>query len=498
MPTCHVCRQDNPTGARFCNACGSPLDGEARPLREERKVVTVLFADLVGFTARSERMDPEDVQRLLQPYHAQLRSVLERHGGTVAKFVGDAVMAIFGAPVAHEDDPERAVRAALAIREELAAGGDLEVHIGITTGEALITLDARIEQGEHTASGDSVNTAARLESAAPAGSIFVDEATRRATGRSIEFDDAPPVVAKGKSDPIRVWDAVRPRTPVAGRRASDTPLVGRERELTLLRGTVDRVQREREPQLLTLIGVPGIGKTRLVSELARELSRHGDWGWLEGRSLPYGEGATFWPFCEIVRGFTGVLDSDDDEGRRARSTAPSRRSSRSRRRSRGSNGICGPWSASIPTISAPATDAARPSPPGDGSWRRWPRNNRSSSCSTTCTGRTTHYLTSWITSSTGPAAFRSSCSRRPDPTSSTVGPIGEGGARTSPRSGSRRCPWRRRPGSSVRCSLNRPHRNERTPTSSSARAATRSTRRSSLAWCWTGTATEDSPGPCRD
>jgi class 3 adenylate cyclase len=186
-------------------------------------------------------MDPEDVQRLLQPYHAHLRSVLERHGGTVAKFVGDAVMAIFGAPVSHEDDPERAVRAALAIREELAAGGDLEVHIGITTGEALITLDATVQKGEHTASGDSVNTAARLESAAPAGSIFVDEATHRATERSIEFDDVPPVVAKGKRDPIRVWNAVRPRTPVAGRRASDTPLVGRERELTLLRGTFDRV-----------------------------------------------------------------------------------------------------------------------------------------------------------------------------------------------------------------------------------------------------------------
>jgi class 3 adenylate cyclase len=209
MPTCHVCRQDNPVGARFCNACGAPLDGEARPLREERKVVTVLFADLVGSTARSERMDPEDVQRLLQPYHARLRSVLERHGGTVAKFVGDAVMAIFGAPVAHEDDPERAVRAALAIREELAASGELQVHIGITTGEALITLDAKVEKGEHTASGDSVNTAVRLESAAPAGSIFVDEATRRATERSIEFGNAPPVVAKGKSDPIRVWDAGR-------------------------------------------------------------------------------------------------------------------------------------------------------------------------------------------------------------------------------------------------------------------------------------------------
>src|SRR4029453_7456801 len=198
MPTCHLCRQDNPASARFCNACGSPLDGAARPVRQERKVVTVLFCDLVGFTARSEAMDPEDVQRLLEPYHAHLLSVLERHGGTVAKFIGDAVMGIFGAPVAHEDDPERAVRAALAIREELAAAGDLQVHIGITTGEALITLDATVQKGEHTAAGASVNTAARLESAAPAGSIFVDEATHRATERSIEFDDAPPVVATGK------------------------------------------------------------------------------------------------------------------------------------------------------------------------------------------------------------------------------------------------------------------------------------------------------------
>jgi len=314
MPTCHVCRQDNPASARFCNACGSPLAGAARPLRQERKVVTVLFCDLVGFTARSEAMDPEDVQRLLEPYHAHLRSVLERHGGTVAKFIGDAVMGIFGAPVAHEDDPERAVRAALAIREELAAAGDLQVHIGITTGEVLITLDATVQKGEHTASGDSVNTAARLESAAPAGGIYVDEATRRASERSIDFDDAPPVVAKGKRDPIPVWNAVRPRTPAAGRRTSDTPLVGRDRELSLLRGTFDRVQREREPQLLTLLGVPGIGKTRLVSELARELDRHGDWRWLAGRSLPYGEGATLWAFCEIVRAFTGVLDSDGDEG----------------------------------------------------------------------------------------------------------------------------------------------------------------------------------------
>jgi class 3 adenylate cyclase len=139
MPTCGSCGQRNPAGARFCNACGAPLAAEASERRDERKVVTVLFADVVGFTARAERMDPEDVRRLLQPLHARLRSELDRRGGTVEKFIGDAVMALFGAPVAHEDDPERAVRAACAIRDALAADGELELRIGITTGEALTT-----------------------------------------------------------------------------------------------------------------------------------------------------------------------------------------------------------------------------------------------------------------------------------------------------------------------------------------------------------------------
>ena len=155
--------------------------------REERKVVTCLFCDLVGFTARAEQMDPEDVRRLLQPYHARLRSELERYGGTVEKFIGDAVMAVFGAPVAHEDDPERAVRAALAIRDALAEEGELEVRIGITTGEALIALDARPETGEGMASGDVVNTAARLQAAADPGSVLVDEATYRATETVVEY-----------------------------------------------------------------------------------------------------------------------------------------------------------------------------------------------------------------------------------------------------------------------------------------------------------------------
>src|SRR5213594_478998 len=155
-------------------------------LRQERKVVTVLFADLVGFTARSEQLDPEDVAAVLRPYHERLRSELERFGGTVEKFIGDAVMALFGAPVAHEDDPERAVRAALAIRDWAREEGELEVRIGITTGEALVSLGARPEAGEGMASGDVVNTASRLQAAAPTNGVLVDETTYRATAQAIE------------------------------------------------------------------------------------------------------------------------------------------------------------------------------------------------------------------------------------------------------------------------------------------------------------------------
>src|SRR6478672_13142452 len=160
MQTCPACGQESPVGFKFCGACGAELDAAPAPAREERKVITVLFADLVGFTSRAERMDPEDVRALLSPYYARLRSELEHFGGTVEKFIGDAVMALFGAPTAHDDDPERAVRAALAIRD-FALEEDLELRVGITTGEALVRLDAQPGAGEGMASGDVVNTAAR-------------------------------------------------------------------------------------------------------------------------------------------------------------------------------------------------------------------------------------------------------------------------------------------------------------------------------------------------
>src|SRR6266516_4181012 len=204
--------------------------------RRERKVVTVLFADLVGFTSRAESLDPEDVEAILGPYHGRLRAELERFGGTVEKFIGDAVMALFGSPVAHEDDPERAIRAALAIRDWAREEGELEVRIGITTGEALVSLGARPEAGEGMASGDVVNTGARLEAAAPANGILVDETTYRATELTFDYGDAEPVEAKGKAEPVPVWEPLSARAVAGIELRPQTPLVGRERERDLLVG----------------------------------------------------------------------------------------------------------------------------------------------------------------------------------------------------------------------------------------------------------------------
>jgi len=281
-------------------------------LKQERKVVTVLFADLVGFTARAEQMDPEDVAAVLAPYHARLRSEFERHGGTVEKFIGDAVMALFGAPVADEDDPERAVRAALAIRDWVLDEGGLEVRIGVNTGEALVTLEARPAEGEGMAAGDVVNTAARLQAAAPVNSILAGEQTYRATERQIEYREAESVQAKGKTQPVAAWEAVEPRS----RFGVDTvqagaPLVGRQRELELLTGALARARQEREPQLVTLVGVPGIGKSRLVYELSQALEHDPDLiVWRQGRSLPYGEGVTYWALAEMVKAQAGILETD--------------------------------------------------------------------------------------------------------------------------------------------------------------------------------------------
>jgi len=317
MPVCAACGQDNPEIARFCLACGAPL--AEREVRQERKVVTVLFADLVGFTSRAEALDPEDVGAMLDAYHSRLKLELERYGGTVEKFIGDAVMALFGAPVAHEDDPERAVRAALEIRSAIAElndadpARDLHVRIGITTGEVLVTLDARPDAGEGMAAGDVVNTAARLQAAAPDGGILVDQVTWRSTAGAFELHEHEAVAAKGKVDPVRVWEVVGARSSygIDVEQDARTPLVGRTRERAVLGQALDRVRTERAPQLITLIGVPGIGKSRLIWELFGIVDAAPDLiTWRQGRCLPYGEGIAFWAIGEMVKAQAGLLDTD--------------------------------------------------------------------------------------------------------------------------------------------------------------------------------------------
>jgi class 3 adenylate cyclase/tetratricopeptide (TPR) repeat protein len=294
------------------------MRAETAASREERKVVTVLFADLVGFTSRSEHLDPEDVRGLLSPYYARLRSELERFGGTVEKFIGDAVMALFGAPVAHEDDPERAVRAALAIRDWVVAeDAGLQLRIAVNTGEVLVALGSRPNHGEGMASGDVVNTTSRLQSAAPINGILVGEVTHRATSHVITYRTAAPVAAKGKSEPLQAWEAVeaRSRFGVDLAPGSRAPLVGRSHELGVLSDALARVRRERSPQLVTIVGVPGIGKSRLVAELfaAIDSDPTGAVSWRQGRSLPYGEGVTFWALGEMVKAQAGILETDSVE-----------------------------------------------------------------------------------------------------------------------------------------------------------------------------------------
>jgi class 3 adenylate cyclase len=310
--TCPSCGRENDADARFCSACGTALTAP-QPERRERKVLTVLFADLVGSTSTAEQLDPEEVDARLRSYHARVRAELERFDGTVEKFIGDAVVALFGAPIAHEDDPERAVRAALAIRDWAREETDLQVRIAVNTGEALVTLGVRPAEGEGMATGDVLNTAARLQAAAPVNGILVGEQAFRATQRMIEYRELEPVDAKGKAQPVPVWEALaaRSRLGVDVSQESRAPLVGRERERDLLVGGLGRVRAEGEPQLVTVVGVPGIGKSRLVYELLRTV--HDDPEliyWRQGRCLPYGDGVAFWAFAEMVKAQAGILETD--------------------------------------------------------------------------------------------------------------------------------------------------------------------------------------------
>jgi class 3 adenylate cyclase/tetratricopeptide (TPR) repeat protein len=316
--TCSSCGRENPDDARFCNSCGTALVAETQA-REERKIVTAVFVDLIGSTARAEQLDPEDVRALLRRYHDTLRRELEGYGGTVEKFIGDAVVAVYGAPTAHEDDPERAVRAALAARNAIAALNerddalDLHVRVGVATGEALVSLDARPESGESMVAGDVMNTAARIQSAAPVDGILVGAATHRATERAIVYRVHEAVAAKGKAQPVEVWEAVEALGRVAGiAQEPASPLVGRDHERALLLGAFARARLDRSTQLVTLVGVPGIGKSRLVAELGQAVIEDEEIiSWRYGRCLPYGDGVAFWAFGEIVKAQAGIHENDD-------------------------------------------------------------------------------------------------------------------------------------------------------------------------------------------
>lgn len=315
MVVCPSCGQENPGGARFCNACGAALQLAPASLAEERRIVTILFADMAGFTARAERLDPEDVRAILSRYYARLRTEIEAFGGTVEKFIGDAVVAIFGAPTAHGDDPERGVRAAFALCDAVAEMNladpnlNLEIRVAVNTGEAIVSL-SNAELNEGMVAGDVVNTASRMQSNAPTNAILVGEQTYRATRGCVEYEALASLTVKGKQLPVPVWRAVAIKARPGERGASEAPMLGRVNEMSALRRIFDGVVSDRRPNLVTVFGDAGIGKTRLASEVAAELAPE-TVQLLRGRSLPYGASTPYGPFAQQVKQFAGIFASDD-------------------------------------------------------------------------------------------------------------------------------------------------------------------------------------------
>ena len=327
--TCASCGEIA-SGGRFCSACGAPLDPEATvhpagavpaprnaPVAE-RRTTSVLFADLVGFTAMSESRDPEETREFLTQYFQVCRTVLERYGGTVEKFIGDAVMAVWGVPVSHEDDAERAVRAALELVAAVSALGDdiatasVSVRVGVVTGEVAVTLGA---SGEGMVAGDAVNTASRVQTAAGPGEVWVDEATRAITAAAITFADAGLHSLKGKAEPLRLFRADQVVAARGGAQRVDglaAPFSGRDREFRLVKELFHATLDERRARMVSVVGDAGLGKTRLVWEFEKyvdgvtQLTR-----WHRGRCISYGEGVAFWAFAEMVRSRIGAVEGDE-------------------------------------------------------------------------------------------------------------------------------------------------------------------------------------------
>ncbi|HWH24366.1 MAG TPA: adenylate/guanylate cyclase domain-containing protein, partial [Candidatus Limnocylindria bacterium] len=334
-PNCATPYEGSP---RFCAECGTQLSagGAAAPAQAthpsaeperaaqhaERRHVSVLFADLVGFTTMSEEQDPEEVRELLSSYFDSAREVIERYGGSVEKFIGDAVMAVWGAPVAQEDDAERAVRAALdlvdAARKLSHATQPIELRAAVLTGEAAVTLG---RTGQGMVAGDLVNTASRLQSVAPPGSVLVGETTQQATSAAIAYEPAGEQLLKGKQAPIAAWRALRvvaQRGGVGRGEGLEPPFVGRDEELRLLKDQLHATARERKLRLVSIIGQAGMGKSRLAWELLKYVDGLSeDVYWHEGRSPSYGEGVTYWALGEMVRRRCKIAEGDDELTTRA-------------------------------------------------------------------------------------------------------------------------------------------------------------------------------------
>ena len=310
LTVCGRCGEQNPPGARFCNGCGSELGSAAG--REERKLISVLFVDLVDFTARSDRADPEDVRDALQLYHSMAQGCIEEYDGTVEKFIGDAVMAVFGAPVSYGDDAERAVRAGLRVLEGIEElnrthGLALAARAAVNTGEAIVAVGGKA--GEALAMGDVVNSASRLQSAAPTGRLIVGDETHRATQHTFRYEPQDAVEAKGKSEAMSAWLALEPSVEPSERPIATNPLVGRDRELELVRSLWDRVVAEQRPHLVTVLGPPGIGKSRLCREVSTFIASSGG-RIVRGRCLPYGEQTGYQAFSTVIKHASGILESD--------------------------------------------------------------------------------------------------------------------------------------------------------------------------------------------
>ncbi len=323
---CSNCGTINPPAAKFCGECAHPLSA-ATPAAEpspspvaERRLVSILFADLVGFTPFAEERDAEDVRDTLTRYFDLASEVMTRYGGTVEKFIGDAVMAVWGTPVAHEDDAERAVRAALELLDLVhTLGPTIQARAGVLTGEAATTIGAT-NQG--MVAGDLVNTAARLQSVAPPGVVLVGEATQRAAGQAIAFEEAGEQTLKGKTSPVPAWRALRVVSERGGRNRSEAleaPFVGRDEEFRQLKELFHSTGREQRTRLVSIMGPAGIGKSRLAWEFLKYLDGlvENVW-WHHGRSPAYGEGITFWALGEMVRARCGLVETDAEPTTRAK------------------------------------------------------------------------------------------------------------------------------------------------------------------------------------